>query len=514
MEKRNKEVFFWNLISIAIIAALWIIYTHYSKTLIIGFHFTDDHDFFRITNSIEKAGFWDTFKNVISQDLTIRFRPFYYAHRVFIVYLFRVNFIAYSLYNVALAIITSSTLFLTARKLKFNSIISLLFSFVILIGPQMEIWYRKGPAETIGFTIYTLSIYFLIKGVKEKRSGILWIAVFILALSTLCKESFVATIPVFLFVLVSLSLNKVSLLEIKKEFINKSPYITVLSLLLIIEVYCVLAYVGINKIGYAGVDNGTNIKSVIKVGIHFFTNSYILVFLSSIYLFLLIIFNVRKKSKPNYVFYFGILYIILLWSPQFFIYNKTFITFRYLLPSTIGIGVLYLIITYEIRQIKFKPILVNGVFQSAICILLFINLRLNSLPAAEKFSEETVNTNILLETLKSNAQKDDSIAIILSASYNYEWGHSIKKYLNYYGYQKISFLTDVNFISYNSFDKFLAKEFNKKFNNELEVNEMETMNKDHIIILPFPKNEVIQKTFLEEATYIKKIGPFIYLKNE
>ena len=118
-----------------------------------------------------------------------------------------------------------------------------------------------------------------------------------------------------------------------------------------------------------------------------------------------------------------------------------------------------------------------------------------SVTAAREFAIEGKSTNALLTAIIENTEKDDLILIVADPAYNYEYGASIKIYLNIIGKRNnlyvYKLLTRQN---YRGHFKALIKKFNKYYGSNTLEN---IRNKDYIkCIALFPETE---KPFLQNS---------------
>ena len=150
------------IFALFLIGFLWTTLLVVCKTLTSGNHLTDNHEIITSIVTIRHIGLIDTLYKIISEDLWSRFRPLYYFDKILQARIFGFNFFAASIYNLVLAILTSSFLFQFLFKQGYAFLTSLLFPFVTLIGEQSAIWCRLGPAETTGFFLLSASLFFLV----------------------------------------------------------------------------------------------------------------------------------------------------------------------------------------------------------------------------------------------------------------------------------------------------------------------------------------------------------------
>lgn len=227
-KKINKDY----LVTILFFVSIFV-FLHFTKTLYSGYHFIDDHCLVSMKESLNKSSFLETAYIYTKNDFLIRFRPVFSFYYVLLVKVFSLNFFAMSVFMGFLGIISFSFFYFGLKNLKFTIFQSVLFVFLAFVGFQMAIWWRLGTNEPIGIFFLSLSFFFLSKCVNNinyKLSNTLF--VFFLAITSLCKESFIFIIPAFLFL--KIWLEKESFKISFKESVRKNLFVT--SLLLIFNV--------------------------------------------------------------------------------------------------------------------------------------------------------------------------------------------------------------------------------------------------------------------------------------
>lgn len=483
----------------------------FTGTLFSGFHFTDDHGIIRINDFLKHMDFCQVAIRAISGDLNLRFRPFYCFHRVLQTRLFGINFTLWYIYNGLLAAFCAFFLYLFARNANFSFAQSVFFSFLTLIGPQAVIWWRLGPNETQGMFFLALSLFFLAKSVYAYRYNALYNLGFVVSLiiTSLCKESFIVLIPAILFWKIWLygSRNKVSFINT----VHKNVFsISLLVLIMLIELYIIIAFVGTNKLGYVGVDQNIHLFRLLGKSIYFSIRkaSFVLALFGMFLIMRSRLNNNQKISIHNIlkVFIDNFLKIIILFSliffPQAFLYNKTGFWDRYLLPVFLAFSFL---IIYLQRKIN-KSRKISHFSQKIFVILLIIVLGFKVKPTiriAKAFTNEGVATNSFLKSITENTNENSEILIASDPVGNFEWSTSISTYLKLVGnrsnYYFIWIETDP--IVHNS-------EFSERLRKEIKA---EFKDKDLTNIRDFEKIECIgifpglEKTFLSQSsTWFKR----------
>lgn len=400
-------------------------------TLNSGYHYIDDHEMLGINKMIEENGLLESIVGTVKNDLNIRFRPMYFIHRTLEMKIFGANFFALSFYTGLLAVATFCFFYWGLRKMRYSMISSLFFVFLIFLGPQLAVWWRLGPNETLGMFFLGVAFLFLSKSADEKnykRNS--WLFIFFLALASLSKEAFIVIIPAFIFLKLW---NEKKVFGISfKEVFKKNKNSLVLLFLMLIELLIIKFFVGTNKIGYAGMSNsfGEFIVGVERIILS--PQSLFLWWMplgASIVFYLADIFFQKKPWKkelmeiivPTLIFSLAIV------LPNILMYAKSGMTERYLLPTTLGLAFMLVIFFANIKNLFFKGVMF---------FILFFFLQDSFIVArdnARLFAKEGENASKLLSTVKMNSNNSSKILLVVDPVDRHEVSHSIKLYLSYYG---------------------------------------------------------------------------------
>jgi len=448
----------------------WFLFLKLSGAFQSGFHFTDDHAIYQISDDLKADGYWPTMKKWISNDLEIRFRFFYYITYITKIYLWGDTFNNYYYYDLLHAMLAASLLFLLGLKtFKGNRLLSLLFSFMSMMGMQVALWYRLGLGETEGLTCILAACYIYTWDAKSMFSKILkYKLYFIFIISgAMFKETFLIAIPAFTVWMLYMKNQHLNWEIIK----NNKLFCSVNILLVLIGLCCIKFLVGNQTIGYAGYD-GFSFKYIINivksaVWLFLLTNGF------AISLGLMLLFWVKNQSNTKLKilfkkffsdFGFIIIFNILLLGPQFVIYMKSTMTERYLIPSTLGpalavcFGLMYLL---EHGQKYYKYAIIVSIFLATSQVgVAFYRTYL--------YACEGIKSNQMLDYIKENSDKNTPILIAAEPTIYYnEWLYSMKTYFKSSNNNRQN-ITQLLLLSkpedqYESYDKELIKYAREKF---------------------------------------------------
>lgn len=414
-----------------------------------GFHFIDDWGMISIHDDLQSHSLASTMVNWLRDDLQWRFRPFYYVHRVLEVFVFGTNFKHLSFYTIALCEITMLVFFFAMKKLGFSNGLSVLFLCLTFLGPQMAVWWRLGPNETIGMLCFSLCFYTSIpksaeeqqvpfgavsdssgteqsptEGIEHFARNSALFAIFAL-LCILSKESFMVCTPAICFMRVAFVRNAAKYTW-KKSFRVCLPVIALLLAAMTAALFIILKSIGIH--GYGGVDS--SLYRVIR-GCAWLVlrNGYITMYEVMIAVIVCsdIIVNDSKEkliSLIKGVFPYLIMGALIV-CPNIILYSKSSIWERYLLPTSLGFA---LAICALLSYVRGRDLFFSVFLTIA---LSFLYIPKNLVPAIEDaiaFRDEGVRVHKFLKTVTDNVGAGDVLYVANPVSYN-ERSASFKVYM-------------------------------------------------------------------------------------
>ena len=257
------------LFGIIIVAGILCI----ARTIWSGYHFLDDHELIRIEQgAAQKIPLLDQMSGCIKNDLNQRYRPIYWVERVAGGYLMGSNLTAWNIWTAIKGVLAFALLYLGARYVKADRLISLVFPMVVMLGTQFTPWYRSANQESTGLLLCAAVLCLLAAQYAHKKytSVAYNIPIVILViLSGLEKESF--TLFMLVFPMLKLWLEywdgcdaswvgtrrKGRLIRMLRE--NAAVYLCILVAFLI-NVYMILFRVGVDRLSYAGFHSDTGLN--------------------------------------------------------------------------------------------------------------------------------------------------------------------------------------------------------------------------------------------------------------
>jgi hypothetical protein len=425
------------IISLLVFAFLWSGFLIYSGTLTSGYHLIDDHEMLRISDDLSTSNPLSVSVDWVKTDLLARFRPMYYIHRVFSIWLLGTNFTAQSVLLLGMAILSSWLLYLFARKIGFGKITSFLFVWLTLLGAQATIWWRLGPQESTGILWFALGLLFMAKAVYDGPSrrmiyNIVAIGSFLLA--SLTKESFVVLLPVVMlwWLILYCRKNDVNLIQAIRAHLIQ---IITLTIVCLAELAVIFLKVGTTGIGYAGTDSQSfSIHKLLATFNDLITasNPFLTVFLVDAFILALvlsIIFSkgrVIEKMKAHLPVVKETVIVLTLVSlyvtSQVVLYAKSGIYERYLIPATLALAFLVIFLIVKIQQLISHRVL-KVVVTLILVVATIVSLRYQYALArneAKPFTSDGVMINRAFDKLAYGTQVDDAIVIIADPALDFE----------------------------------------------------------------------------------------------
>jgi hypothetical protein len=460
-------------IAAIVFSVFWGVFLLGTGTIVSGFHLIDDHEMVVISRQLETNSPTVLAVDWIRTDFNIRFRPFYYVHRVFSVAIFGANFTALALLAFGLAVATSWLLYAFARQVGFKAIWAYLFVFLAFAGEQAAIWWRLGPSEPIGMFWLALSLYAMAKAIHQPGRYATYLNLLsagALIIASLCKESFVVLIPVI--ILWELYLYKIHN-NIKWVATIRAKIFKILffAILCIGELFTIFFVVGANKIGYAGADGGSlrplRILATLKqifLSTQPLLLAAVIICLGGVLLYMYL--NKSKhfdKTKLQQQFIATISVCFVMGSfiaSQAVIYAKSGIYERYLNPVTIGTAFLAVFLIIQIKQLllnKRVQILVT-ITLGVIVLITIVTGYAAAAVAAEEFAVEGQQLNAALATVsKQSSGSNNVIVIIADPALDYEASISTRLYLTIEADREVYIQPLFSKTEYSDFHKQLAQ---------------------------------------------------------
>lgn len=399
-----------------------------------GYHLVDDHEFYTIGRDLTEYGIWTTIIKWLRADLNIRFRFTYYVIRIIECAIFGTNFKVWHIFYTFLAAVSLQLSYVFARKMKCPVWLSCIFSILIFSGSQVAVFWRLGPQESLG-TILLLLVFIYLLDYARKKSVLRLIRLIILTiLLGGIKEAFLILLPLLPILLVFWEIREegkeIAIKDVIVRLKNNWVYTVSAWIVFIIDMAIILFVVGTNQIGYAGIDTSFGIMDYVKQIYWSCTVAFRIYFFAILIGLVLIVIPLfvtvfRKKEfsrQCGYLVAAGLVFLYFV-GTQFVLHAKSGMYERYLLPTTIGFCLFWIVDLYQLLRDKQKLKMVFNVFivGTVIAALYYTNVPERGI----KYAQEGVNLNSLVEKVVEYKEQEP----IIVAAMEYELDSSISVYL-------------------------------------------------------------------------------------
>lgn len=378
-----------------------------------GWHMVDDHEFleYQIELSRSEGTVFTCIQKALEEDIGSRFRPLYYIFRVILTTFFGSNLVVWSIFKAIEIVISFIFLYLCARTLKCTVFYSIIFTMVVMVGPQSVVWWKLGPQESTGIMLFAVSFYFLLKWLQTSKNSYAIVSYVFTLTVALYKESFLLLIPFLMCFVIYSDCNKTefSFSSVRASVRQHFLFMLIYSLTFIAEVLIIILVVGVSSPGYVGFDSSVTLHQYKIYWLDAIRNylKYFLYFMIPAGLIIItFIKSWRLLLKEFFI-------ACLIMFPQIILYCKTGLEERYILPWSFGFAYFFILSICKLPQFKgLRKLLYSGII--FIFLLFHFKVLVNE---ADYFAYRGHSvTTVLNEALKySNAETN-----ILSAYSPYE----------------------------------------------------------------------------------------------
>ena len=335
---KNKEKWLvWGGFAVLVYGLLIV-----TGTLFSGIHCVDDHEFIRYVMHMEEKGIWDCIISEIRIDLDTRFRPMYYFIRICLVAVIGYNFILWGILTGGVIVIALAMAYFSARKLGCSSFYSIIFSLIIMVGPQSVVWWKFGPQESIGMAMLTSGIWCLLCWIQTDKNYYGVIGGLVFTILSLYKESFICLLPlaVAMVFIEYCRQNEYSIQAILSGIKKYWLFTSILTVVGIVEVCMIVFYVGTNETGYVGLNTDIGLYEYTVIWMDCFKGPLKWFVLFGIIMIAVMLTRLNRWKE----WLSGAIVTMVIMLPQVFVYNMTGLNERYILPWSLGYA-WFLIIT-------------------------------------------------------------------------------------------------------------------------------------------------------------------------
>ena len=331
------------VMALTVILFVWGVFLIEAGTLFSGYQFADDHEILRIDADIHAPGgsVAGVLKDWVRHDLTIRFRPAYFAHRVLLTSLLGTNLEVWGIHQGMLGVLSAFLLFAFCLRLGFTWGQAMLFPLLVLMGKQAAAFWRTGPPEAFATPMVALTMWLMGESVFRATRTRMWLTLFLISagIMSLCKESFFLLLPALAFWRVWLTKTAKEMTWREAARRNVIPAI-ILCVLCAAETAVTRYCVGTTVAGYAGVDR-IDAVAAIQTLYATFKSRHLWLILAG-----LVIAAIVSSTQGRRVDWRGLAALrdfvpaavlcALIVLPQGFLYAKSGFFERYVIPAVFG----------------------------------------------------------------------------------------------------------------------------------------------------------------------------------
>lgn len=399
---------------------------HWTGALYSGWHFVDDHELIRMSVAFQHYG-----QSVLGQikawmvnDLHWRYRPMYWVERVICARLWGSDLLFWNYYTALKGVVTFVCLYYTARFLKYDRWISILFPCVILLGEQYTPWYRSANQESTGILFLSGTLCLIAaQAYYRKYKSVVYNAL-IVAGSILCgltKESFTLFMPAFILLKLWLEYWDVDEDGGKgRRFLTCLRQMAVPAALILLSmsfnIYMLLFRVGVDKVSYAGFQKGVSLGEYyrgIKISLNYNMRTYTVAGALILLLAIVCYKNLEKKSVKKYLEW--LLIGVFVMAVQLVAHAKSLMWQRYIIPYIVGYALVFLLLAYRCFE--------KDMVQRVVFCGIFLVVLAKSVPSVWQGAEDYARAGRLTEeviqcTLERTAGDDIVIAAFADEELN------------------------------------------------------------------------------------------------
>lgn len=437
-------------------------------TITCGWHLIDDHEFLRwfYEMKFEGKGIAEIIREWLIEDMNRRYRPLYYTNRILSCVLFGINLKSYSVLRSVEIVLSVVFLYYCGKLMGVNKIYAFLFAAVSLVGYQSAVWWKLGPQEAQCTLLFSVGFYCMLKWLRDNHMG--WAMGSIVAFFVMCnyKESYILLIPfLLLYVLYSdLNINneKITWSKLCKFIQNRLWYYLVLGFLFTVNILIIIIFIGVNDYDKVGLDTSVPWNIYIEAFIDALRTDLKWYYRFGVLFFLILLTFWEEFKKMWKEILLTAVFII----PQVLIYGQTGIKERYILPSSIGFSLFFIIFVRNKNILSGKR---KILYQIGIILLLMAHGRV-ALREADYFRYRGESITTMLETVTEMSQGRENI---LSCFRPNEEGNLVMKFwMAVHGYDNIYFWTEDEQIinkDYNKYEVLAEESYDERSFDDMNI---------------------------------------------
>jgi hypothetical protein len=423
--------------------------------------FINDHLFVAINHDLKEIGFISTIHKWLLFGRSIgRFTPFIYINLTVLTLFFGINPTLWFSHAFLLTSLMGCFLFLFARFLKMPILIALIFSGLVLIGPQAIVWAQPSNTQLPGMFLLSAALLFagISAKVEQHKTVFDIIFIFVVLLMSLSKESFIIFIPALVLIKVW-SYQQLKQVSLRESIIRNSVVTAALLCIALLEIFYIVFVISVRGMGYAGIDEDTlKPYKILSASSTLLSSTHFEIFVLSLILVLLIVLWKRqsfidliKQLAPVFVIFLltVVPQIILYTKSGFILYTKSGSNGQYLVPAVVGTALLtsFTLLLLNFRS-RFLSMIMVGLTIFVICTESFTVWNVYN-----QMSRDSKIINNLFQAIHSCTPNNEPILIVGNPRVRVEAYTAMKSTLNYalqrdnliiatYGLEKTNFFSN------------------------------------------------------------------------
>lgn len=407
-------------------------------TITSGYHLVDDHEFLEWIYQMQNQGksVWELIAKQLRQDITWRYEPAYYATRILSARLFGINLTGYSLVKAIEIIVSCVFLYYCGRRMGATKFYSFLFAALSLVGYQSAVWWKLGPQESQCTMFFAMGFYCMLRFLDNNRKCWAFLSIVLFFIMSNFKESFILLIPFLMMYVLYSELEKdetrLTWSKVWKCICNRFWYLLTLGLIFLVLVFIIVVFVGVSDYDMVGLDASIPLNVYIEALQASFVNDlkWYKRFGILFVLILLTYWDDLKKLWKEMVLFVSFL------LPQLIIFGQTGLGERYILPSSIGAALFFVIIIPKWKPLSGKR---RMVYVLGLWLLLAAHGRV-ALREADYFRYRGQSVNTMLETVLELS--DENTKVLSCFRPNVEGNVTLDYWMLVHGYDNVYFWTE------------------------------------------------------------------------
>ncbi len=426
--KKNERILIWLFFSGLVFGVLVL-----TGTPVSGFHLVDDWEYAQYVDRMSpgRSRFWDCMRETVACDLTMRFRPFYYICRVCAAAIFGIDLTAMSVIKGAEIAAASVGLYYCARHMRCSVVRSAVFSLTVMMGYQSAVWWKLGPQESFGMTLFAGGFYLMLTWLESGKRWRAVCSVGLFFLMSVYKETFLLLFPFLMLYVVYERMRgkKITAFALWEAVRENGAYLLAVGLIFAAELFLLVFVIGTNNYSYVGLDSHMTYEQYKAVWQTALGKDLKWYFRFGVVLFMILLTYWERLKKLGWEMALALSVVL----PQIVAYSKPGIGERYILPAVFGFAFFFVIKGFPITGCGGRR---RAVY--ALCLLLMLAAHARvTLREARYFAYRGNSVQSMLETVLDYTEKYEDAKVLSCFSPNLEGNKTMYYWLRIHGYDDV-----------------------------------------------------------------------------